>query len=238
VEVVQANRFQLGAQEAPPSAEPHDMTARLHETALNNYVASVLGGATAKQATPEEDLKFDVEIPSWLNRVLNNSKSAGKKNAEADKDFKPITMRLQDLRPLTVQLLKDEIKLTLHMEELISGIQTFENWDVVATYHPTLEEDGRVVLNRPNDVEPFPADHYQDMNSEERGQRSNIQADFEKRAAQGRGFPKQIELDPLKPEGQMAQAGPLDFQQFASDNGWLVVGLDRRSKHSELPAKN
>jgi hypothetical protein len=134
--------------------------------------------------------------------------------------------------------LKDEIKLTLHMEELISGIQTFENWDVVATYHPTLEDDGRVVLNRPSDVEPFPADHYEDMNSEERGQRSNIQADFEKRAEQGKGFPKKIELDPLKPEGQMAQAGPLDFEQFASDNGWLVVGLDRHSKHAELPAKN
>ena len=168
VEVTQANRFQLGAKEAPPAAEPNDMTMRLHETAFNNYSASLLSGATAKQSTLEEDLKFDVELPSWLDRLLNNPKTVTKNVSEASTDsFKPVSLKLQDPRPISVQFLKDEIKVTLHIAELISGDRPFENWDVIATYHPNLE-GGRVVLNRPDKVEPFPSEHYEDMNAEER----------------------------------------------------------------------
>ena len=28
----------------------------------------------------------------------------------------------------------------------------------------------------------------------------------------------------------MAQAGPLEYRQFTTDNGWAVVGLDRQAK--------
>src|SRR4051812_27609339 len=49
-QATQASRSQLGAPNGPPAApEKHDVNMRLHETAVDNYSASLLSGATARQ---------------------------------------------------------------------------------------------------------------------------------------------------------------------------------------------
>ena len=76
IEVTQATPSQLAAPGAPPeAADAHDMTMRLHESAVNNYSASMLGGATAKQTKPDEDVKFDVELPEFMDRMWKNRKT-------------------------------------------------------------------------------------------------------------------------------------------------------------------
>ena len=76
LEIAQASRSQLGAAGAPPEAPSgHDMSMRLHDSAVNNYTASLLGGATATQNQPDEDLKFDVKLPDWMKDAWNNRKT-------------------------------------------------------------------------------------------------------------------------------------------------------------------
>src|SRR4051812_21654741 len=64
MEVVQANRTQLAAPGAPrDAASKHDVAMRLHETAVNNYSTALLAGATATQNSPDEQIKFNVDLP-------------------------------------------------------------------------------------------------------------------------------------------------------------------------------
>ena len=39
-----------------------------------------------------------------------------------------------------------------------------------------------------------------------------------------------VEFESLKPDDALENAGPLEFNQFNSDGGWLTVAWDRRKK--------
>lgn len=228
-EVTQASRAQLGASGDPPAApERHDMTMRLHESAVDNYTASVLGGATARQTKPDEDIKFDVELPKFMKQVWKNRKTEATNTATTKEEpFKQFALTLQDNRPISVNFAKDNVKLTLHIAKLTSGEKKFENWDVTGTYKPELS-DGRVLLRRDTDLVMLPAGFRGQLNPRQVGERRNLEEELNKRSDQGRGFPKTIQFDPVKPEGKVADAGPLNFNTFSSGDGWLVIGLDRQ----------
>jgi hypothetical protein len=237
MEVVQANSAQLGAKSDPPSAgESHDMTMRLHESAVNNYSASIMGGATATQKTADEDIKFNVELPKFMRRMWENRKTEATDDPAAKEEpFKEYAMTLRDGRPLTVRFLDNQVKLTLHISELKSGDDSFADWDVTGTYKPEIV-DGRAVLRREGKLEMLPADFSGRLDVQQTGERSNLEKEFDRRSAQGKGFPQTIEFEPVKPEGKLAKAGPLDYRTFDVKDGWLVVGLDRHSKHAKAPA--
>ncbi len=229
VEVTQANRAQLAAQGAPPEvASKHDMTMRLHESAVNNYSAAMLAGATAKQTKPDEDIKFDVELPKWIKRLWENRKTESTDDAAAKEEpFKGFSMTLSDAEPISVKFSDDKkLEMTLHIAEMQSGDNQFSNWNVTGTYVHEIV-DGRVLLHREGKLVMLPADFSGTLDAEQTGQRSNLEKEFDKRSAQGHGFPKTIEFEPMTPEGELADAGPLEYREFSSGNGWLMIGLDR-----------
>src|SRR5262249_55465716 len=96
-------------------------------------------------------------------------------------------------------------------------------------YKPELS-GGRVTLRRQGDLVTLPADFRGQLNSRQVAERRNLEEELNKRSDQGRGFPKSIEFDPVKPEGKMAEAGPLNFTQFTPGDGWPTIGLDRQKK--------
>jgi hypothetical protein len=68
------------------------------------------------------------------------------------------------------------------------------------------------------------------LNTRQVAERRNLEEELNKRSDQGKGFPKTIEFDPVKPEGKVADAGPLEFNRFTSGDGWVIIGLDRQKK--------
>ena len=234
-EVTQASHSQLGAASAPPAAtEKHDVTMRFHETAVNNYSASLVGGATARQTKPDEDVKFNVPMPQWMDKMWKNRKTEATASGK-EEPFKQYALTLRENRPISVGFEKNKVMLTVHMAQLKSGDKTFENWDVTGTYVPELSE-GKVILRREGDLVMLPADFRGQLNSRQVGERRNLEEELNKRSDQGRGFPKTIQFDPIKPEGKVAEAGPLEFRQFTTADGWLTIGLDRQ--HKPAPTAN
>jgi hypothetical protein len=230
IETTQANRGQLGAAGPPPAApEGHDMTMRLHESAVNNYTAGLLGGATATESQPGDETKFDVQLPKWIRDAWERSdKEFEESTAEGEAPFKPWSMTLRE-RPITVDFQDGRLTLTTHVARLQSGDQTFNNWDITGTYTRELE-NGRVILRREGDLVVLPGDFRGSLTSRQTAERSNLEKEINERSARGRGFPTTIELDPLEPEGPLADAGPLAFNEFVTDDDWLTMALDRQNK--------
>ncbi len=231
MEAVQANRTQLAAPGAlPDAAGKHDMAMRLHETAVNNYSTALLAGATATQKSPGEELKFNVDLPSWMNQFWKQRKIEPTNDPAAKEEpFVPLSLTLSDRQPITVQFDKDKVALTLHIADMQAGDNHFNDWRVTGTYTVELA-DGRAVLHRDGKLEVLPEDFNGHLDSTQTAQRNNLQKDFDKRSAEGTGFPESLEFDPMKPEGELADAGKLGYEEFSSGDGWVVVGMDRLNK--------
>jgi hypothetical protein len=237
-EATQASHSQLGASGNPPAApEKHDVTMRLHETAVDNYSASVLSGATARETKADEDVKFDVHLPKWMDKLWKNRKTeATDKAAGKEEPFKEYALTFRDDRPISVNFIQNKVKLTVHISHLKSGEKSFDNWDVTSTYNPELSE-GKVILRREGDLDMLPADFRGQLDSRQVAERSNLKEELNRRSDQGKGFPKTIEFDPIKPEGKVADAGPLEFNQFTCGDGWVIIGLDRQKKQARTASK-
>ncbi len=230
-EVAQASGSQLAAASAPPEAPAgHDMTMRLHESAVNNYSASLLSGATGSQTKPDEDIKFDVKLPKWMKDAWKNRKVEPTEGEAGDEGFKPYSLTFQQTRPLSVNFVDGKVKLTIHINRLTSGNEEFEDWDVTGIYTPEPLSNGGILLRRDEDLVMLPADFRGQLSTRQVAERANLEKELNARSAQGRGFPKSFELEPLTPEGNLAEAGPLVFNQFESGDGWLVAAWDRQSK--------
>lgn len=210
---------------------------RLHESAVDNYSASLVGGATARQTKADEDVKFNVPMPKWMDNMWKNRKvESTDKAGSKDEPFKQYALTLRDNRPISVGFEQNKVKLTVHIAQLKSGEKNFENWDVTGTYNPELS-DGKVVLRRDGDLVMLPADFRGQLNARQVGERRNLEEELNRRSDQGHGFPKTIQFDPIKPEGKIADAGPLEFKQFVSNDGWIVIGLDRQHKQPHTASK-
>ena len=76
----------------------------------------------------------------------------------------------------------------------------------------------------------LPANFRGSLTPRQVAERSNLEKELNARSAQGKGFPKTVQFDPLTPEDALEDAGPLEFNQFNADAGWLTVAWERKQK--------
>jgi hypothetical protein len=232
IQTTQASGGQLAATGPPPQApQGHDVALRLHESAVGNYAATLLGGATASETEPGQDAKFNVKLPEWMKDAWQERKTepADGTTADGDRPFKQWSMTFRD-RPISVDFDDHRVKLTTHIARLQSGDQTFANWDITGTYTAELDGDGGVVLRRDGDLVVLPANFRGSLTSRQTAERSNLEKEINERSGQGRGFPGTIEFQAIEPEGALTNAGPLEVNQVTSDDEWIVLAWDRRKK--------
>jgi hypothetical protein len=208
------------------------MTMRLHESAVNNYSASLLGGATASESEPGQDVKFDVKLPKWMKEAWEKRKTEVDETAAAEQPFKPYSLRFREGRPVTVNFAGGEVQITIHIARLTSGDQAFSNWDVTGIYTPELAGGG-IVLRRERDLEMLPANFRGSLSSRQVAERRNLEEELNARSARGQGFPRTIEFEPLEPEGALGEAGPLNMTEFVSQDGWLIAAWNRQHRAGE-----
>jgi hypothetical protein len=229
LEVTQAGRSQLAASAEPPARpEGHDMTMRLHESAVNNYSGITLSGATVSQSEAGQESKFDVKMPKWLQDAWKKRKTDSAAGAAAPAEgFKAWSLKFRPGRPISVDFAGGKVKLTLHIGRLESGSsEPFTGWDVWGMFLPELK-DGGIVLRREGELDALPTNFGGDLGSVKAAQRNNLIKEFNSRSAQGEGFPNTIEFGKFEPEGALANAGPLELKECTSNDGWLTLVWDR-----------
>lgn len=227
-EATQASRSQLGASTAAPELPAADLVARVHETAINNYVAALLSGATISEENSKDGTKADVTLPpfikdAWKNRMDEKAEDAG------DADFEAWSLTFRRDRPITVSFADGKVALTLHIKKLKSGDDTFDNWDVTATYTPEIV-DGGVKLTRDGELTVLPTGFDPakgGLGSRDVAVRTNLTKVLTERSDKGRGIPQTIQVDKIVPKDDLAHIGPLPVKEFNSGAGWLTVAWDR-----------
>jgi hypothetical protein len=238
ISATQASRGQLGALAPPPEAPADlDLTLRLHASAINNYAATLLGGATASETEPGQDgAKFDVKMPKWMKDAWDKRNTDKQPTSTDAAEFKPWSLTFRPGRPITVSFAGGKVSLTIHLARMSSGSDQFTNWDVTGVFVPKLA-DGGVMLEREGDLTVFPTNFDRtsgnQLSSREVAERGNITKVLNERSAQGRGFPNRIEFGRLEPTGALENVGHMDAKHLTSDGGWLTVAWHRRSAESK-----
>ena len=170
--------------------------ARLHESAINNYTAALLSGATISESKPGEGTKADVNAAAVHQGRLEEPHGR-KGGGSVRRRVRALVAHLPPDRPITVAFADGKVALTLHITKLNSGDDTFDHWDVTATYTPELA-DGGVTLTRDGELTVLPTGFDPakgGLGSRDVAVRSNLTKVLTERSDQGRGIPQTIKVE-------------------------------------------
>lgn len=230
LDMLQAGRGELGADTAPGEfTAGHDVTVRVHETGAANMASAILAGATLSKQSKEGNPKLSVELPDFLRKAIDKAREEAEAEPaeDDDREFKPWSIVFRRQRPVTFEFADNMVKLRLHAARIQTGDDTYDGWDILVNYAMQVE-NGELLLNRDGEIEVIPtafdpADGG-GLTNRQVGLRGNLARELNRQAEAGRGFPKQIEIDPLELPDDMAEHGPLFVQNAASSAGWLSLG--------------
>jgi hypothetical protein len=242
-----ASHRQIATNTTPPekSAE-NDVTVQLHETAVNNFLPTILGGATLGQESADTPPRLTGGVPKWLRELSTKTpKEAAEDELPPHEDttvnepvseekkvaFRPWRFTFNTDAPASVSFTDQKLKIRMRLAELLSsnedGAEPIKNWDFLVTYR-VFQDGNEVILEREGDIEVFPTgfDPRWDerLTNEQVGIRNNIARNLNRRAAEGQGFPKEIPLPAVKLPRQGNDELTLKMTQLNCDNGWLTIG--------------
>src|SRR5690606_32733322 len=73
-QLVLASHRQIATDTRPPQhAADNDVTVQVHETAVNNFLPTVLGGASLRQDSAEQKPKLEGDVPAWLRELASKT---------------------------------------------------------------------------------------------------------------------------------------------------------------------
>ena len=206
---------QIAAFTAPPSVDPDAvMSARLHETIVNNAAEITLGGRTITQQFVEEQIrKNDGKLPESLGN---------------DPDQPPWSITFAKRKPVSLDADDGRLKLTVSGSRFTSGDREFPAMDIWAVYR-VEPVDGRFRLVRDGDVQIYPPDFVPGGGEKLTIAQTSLRRILQKRF--NKVFKDVVDIEPLTLPGQLAGAGPLPLEQLvARKDGWVAVGWRKRDQ--------
>lgn len=200
---------QIAAFSPPPAVDPDAvLSARVHESMVNNAAEITLGGRTITQQFVEDQLKKNnMKVPPEL---------------ENDADQAPWSITFAKRRPVELDVADGSVKMTVRGSRYTSGDREFDAMDVWAVYRVEPAE-GRIRLIRDGDVQIYPPGFVPGGSEKLNVQQTSLRRILQKRF--NKVFKDVVDVEPLKLPGELAQAGPLPMEQLdARRDGWVAAG--------------
>jgi hypothetical protein len=208
-----ATASQLAAASMPPaSAAGNLISARVHETAINNMLEEKLGGRVITQAD--------------VDRMAREGKTKMPESLGSDPEQKPWAVTFAKHRPVSVAVDDGRVKVMVRGDKFVSGDRSFPGMDIWATYAIATSSQG-MHLVREGDVQIYPPGFKpggsEKLSMAETSLRRILQKRFDKL------WNQVIDIPDLPLQGELASAGPLPMRQLvARKDGWVVAGWQRR----------
>ncbi|NOY29535.1 MAG: hypothetical protein GXP28_04955 [Planctomycetes bacterium] len=244
VEARLASYEQVSASTMPISTVGEDLSLKVHESAINNFLPSILAGVGIRQAAESEPPELIGDFPSWLKELAEKHGSPSKLQQGADDagtdtkaEFKPFSVTLNRTHPLSIRFDDQQVTLRIRIAELKTvekgEEQIRENWDFLITFE-ILQSDNGIILRRVGDIEAFPTGfdptpRWGDkLSGKQAATRGALVKVLKKRADGENGFPKEIAIPPFQFTTAEGVEHTLDLQHLDCDNGWLTLGYQLR----------
>ena len=210
---------QLAAASHPPAAAAGNLiSARVHESAINNMLEEKLGGRVITQAD--------------VDRMAREGKAKMPESLGSDPDQKPWAVTFAKHRPVTVAVDDGRVKVMVRGDKFVSGDRSFPGMDIWATYAIATSSQG-MHLVREGDVQIYPPGFKpggrEKLSMAETSLRRILQKRFDKLCRDV------IDIPDLPLQGELASAGPLSMKQLvARKDGWVVAGWRRKDAGSRI----
>lgn len=219
---------QIAAASPPPPTAPSALlSARVHDTLVNNVAEITLGGRTITQADIEKLAE---------SRQLEMPEAFG-----SDPDQKPWSITFSSRRPVELDTQENWMRVTIRGDAFTSGEREFPGMDIQAAYRVGLIEGDprRICLVRDGDVQIYPPGFVPGSGDRLTVQETSLRRILQRRF--NRIFDEIVEVEPLQLPGQLEAAGPLPMEQLlVRKDGWISVGWGARStttpRLASLPA--
>lgn len=204
---------QVAAFTLPPDVDPDAiMSARVHESLVNNVAQITLGGRTITQEFVEEQIKKN---NGKLPESLGN-----------DPDQPPWSITFAKDKPVELDADDSRVKLTVRGSRFTSGEREFPAMDIWAAYR-IESANGRVRLVRDGDVQIYPPGFVPGGGEKLSVAETSLRRILQKRF--GNVFKEVVDVEPLELPERMRQAGPLPMEQMvARKDGWVAVGWRKK----------
>ncbi len=219
IQSVQATAKQLAAPTNPPAGVyGESMSARLHQSAINNILAGSLGGALLKKDDPNEDAVLVGRAkPKWMEGASDN-------DDEPNEDFRPWSIRFREGRPVSCLIKSDGIYFTIHANEINVGDESYKNWDLTAKFQPA-QVDGKWKLLRDGPIDLLPTSFDpkagKGLPSKQLALRSNLNKAINEPADR---LPLEVDIDTIDLSDSDTQIDELKMQAIELSEGWLSAG--------------
>jgi len=210
---------QLAAASQPPATVSSNLiSARVHESAINNILEEKLGGRVITQAD--------------VDRMARESNAKMPESLGSDPEQKPWAVTFAKYRPVTVAVDDGRVKVMVRGDKFVAGDRSFPGMDIWATYAIARSSQG-MHLVREGDVQIYPPGFKpggrEKLSMAETSLRRILQKRFDKLCKDV------IDIPDLPLQGELAAAGPLPMQQLvARKDGWVVAGWRRRGPGSHV----
>lgn len=212
-----ASAVQLAAASDPPPATAGNvLTARIHESAVNNALEQQFGG---RIFTQDDAAKLAAEFKAKMPESLGS-----------ETDQQPWAITFAKYRPITVTAADGRLTFKVRGDKFVSGERDFPGMDVWASYTIGRGPKG-FKLVRDGDVQIYPPGFKpgggEKLSPAETSVRRILQRRFDKL------LKGEIEVQDLPLEGELAKAGPLPMQQLdARNDGWIAAGWKQKDAAS------
>jgi hypothetical protein len=204
---------QLAAVSLPPSLGSSNLlTARIHESAVNNVLEQKFSGRILRQA--------DVDA------MAKEMKGSMPESLGSDPDQPPWEVTFAKQQPISVSTADGRMKLMVRGDKFVSGDREFPGMDIWATYAIGHAPQG-IMLVREGDVQIYPPGFVpgggEKLSPAETSLRRILQRRFDKL------FKSEIEIPDLPLQGELAAAGPLPLNELvARRDGWIAAGWRKK----------
>jgi len=208
-----ASATQLAAASSPPAAaDANVLTARIHESAVNNSLEQQFGG---RIFTQDDAAKLATDFQAKMPESLGS-----------DADQQPWAITFAKHRPISVSVADGRLTFMVRGDKFVSGERDFPGMDIWATYAIGRSDRG-FALTRDGDVQIYPPGFKpgsgEKLSPAETSVRRILQRRFDKL------LKSDIEIPDLPLQGELAHVGPLPMHQFESrGDGWIVAGWRKK----------
>lgn len=219
VNLTQATNKQLAAPDTAPNGSlDHSLSARVHQSAINNFLAASLGGATlAKEDANGEAIMSGKIKPEWMEKDDDEEE-------EPNDEFKPWEITFRDARPVSCEIKPEGIALTIHTKVITVGDETFKGWDLTAKFAPELV-DGEWKLVRQGPIDMLPTSFDPRKGKGLRSQQLALRANLNKAVNEPEDrLPMEFDIHSIDLSDSDSQLESLTLESIDLYDGWVSLG--------------